>query len=128
VHWTITNMRAGAFDWDYVVSAARATGLIAGVSCYLDYIEQIHQQLFGRPVLPAGLRQRLAGGDWGRVSFESGCYRFPAARVTGRLYMTEFWADVATGNWEAASRLFFLPVVAAAAGYRRLAHPIVGGV
>lgn len=128
IHWTITTVRSGTLDWDYLVSAARATGLIAGLSCFLDYADQIHEQLFGRALLPAGLRQRLAGGDWGRIAFESGCYRFPAARVTGRLYFTEFWADVATGNWEAASRLFFLPVVAAAAGYRRLAHPLVGGI
>jgi hypothetical protein len=120
VHWTIATLREDKLDWDYLIGAARATGLIAGLTCYLDYAEQIHQQLFARPLIRGDVRDRLAGGDWGRVSFEGGSYRFPAARVTGRLYFNEFCADVATGNWEAATRLFFLPVAAAAAVTRRL--------
>ena len=128
VHWTITTVRANALDWDYLISAARSTGLIAGLSCYLEYVGQVHRQLFKRELLPADVRHRIAGGDWGQVAFTDGAFRFPAARVTGRLYFTEFWSDLATGDWEAASRLFFLPVVAAAAGYRRLSHPVVGGV
>ncbi len=128
VHWTISTVRSNGLDWDYLIGAARSTGLIAGLSCYLDYAEQIHRQLFARPLLADTIRSRLAGGDWGRVAFESGCYRFPAARVTSRLYFDEFCADLATGNWEAATRLVFLPLVAAAAGYRRLAHPMAGGL
>jgi hypothetical protein len=127
VHWAITTVRGGALDWDYLIGAARATGIIAGLSCYLGFVDQVHQELFGRALLRADLRQRLESFDWGTVAFTNGSYHFPAARVTGRLYFTEFWSDVATGNWEAASRLFFLPVVAAAAGYRRLANPTVGG-
>jgi hypothetical protein len=127
-HWAITTMRSGVLDWDYLIATARAQNLIAGLGCYLDYVDQIHRQLFGRAVLPAEVRTRLAPGDWGQVAFESGCFRFPAARVTGRLYFAEFCTDLIQGRWEAASRLVWLPIVAAAAGYRRLAHPLVGGV
>jgi hypothetical protein len=128
VHWTISTVRAGLLDWDYLIGAARSTGLIAGLSCFLAYSEQIHRQLFAHPLLPGQVRSRLGAGDWGQVAFDAGSFRFPAARITGRLYFDEFCADVATGNWEAATRLVFLPLVAAAAGYRRLAHPMVGGL
>ncbi len=127
-HWAITTIRSGMLDWDSLIAAARSHALVPGLSCYLDYVDQIHRQLFGRPVLPESVRPRLAAGNWGQVEFESGCYRFPAARVTGRLYFTEFCQDLVAGHWQAASRLIWLPIVAAAAGYRRLAHPLVNGV
>ena len=128
MHWIISTVRSKSLDWDYVIGAARGTGLIAGLSCFLEYAEQVHQQLFAKALVPPAVRQRLAAGDWGRVAFDRGFFRFPAARVAGRLYFNEFCADLATGNWEAASRLILLPLVAAAAGYRRLAHPLAGGV
>ena len=125
-HWAITTLRQGSFDWDDLMAAARSAGVMAGLSCYLEYIEQIHRQVMGKPLLPLYVRERLAAGAWGRVQLRDGQYRFPATRVTGGLYLREFVADVAAGNWEAASRLFFLPVLAASASVQRLTHTPAG--
>lgn len=126
-HWTITTIRDGNLDWDYLIDAARANGLLAGLSCFLDYADQIYQQLAGKTLIPAEVRQRLTSSAWGQVRFEGGAYRFPAARVAGRLYLREFFADLLQGRWAAAARLLLLPIVAAVAGWRRLARPALEG-
>ena len=126
-HWTLSTLRRQDLDWRYLVDAARRAGMLSGLSCFLDYAEQIHRQVLGSPLVPAEQRARLALGTWGRVEFRGGAYRFPAASVTSRLYFREFCSDVTTGNWGAAGRLCLLPVLAATAGYQRLAQPTDGG-
>ena len=125
-HWAITTLRQSSFDWDDLIASARSTGVMAGLSCYLEYVEQIYRQVMGRPLLPLYVRERLAVGAWGRVQLQDGRYRYPATRVTGGLYLREFVADVAAGTWEAAGRLCFLPVLAATAGLQRIANQADG--
>jgi hypothetical protein len=126
-HWVITTLRASSLDWDRLFTTARDAGLLEGLSCYLSYLDQIQRHLLGRPLLRTDIRARLVTGPWGRLQYREGLYCFNAARVTGRLYARELMTDLASGDWDAAGRLCMLPVVAAAAGYRRLTRPAPGG-
>lgn len=126
-HWTITTLRRPDFDWDMLWDAAHAIGVLDGLSCYLNYIEQIHLQVMGAPLVPRDVRRTEPRSTWGQIELRDGNYRFAQARVAGRLYFREFCADLAAGNWDAAGRLLCLPVVAAAAGYKRLTQPIEQG-
>jgi hypothetical protein len=114
VYWTIAISRDARLDWTRVVSAAGSLGLLPRLSCYLDYVGQIHRQLFDRPLLPADVRSRLELGHWGRITFSDGAFRFPAARAIGRVCLEELRGRVGTGDWTGAGRVALLPVAAAA--------------
>ncbi|MBI4419640.1 MAG: nucleotidyltransferase family protein, partial [Gemmatimonadetes bacterium] len=116
---TITAVRAGV-DWEYVLRTARAQDGEAGLSCYLSYVAELHSRLAGRDLLPRDVSDALRLGGWGRVEFKNGAFRFPALRVNSRVYGRQFSADLRSGRWTSAARLCLLPLVAAAAGLRRL--------
>lgn len=118
VYWTITTLRKERIDWNTLIMAAVATGLLAGVGCHLHFAEQIHQELFGRRLLDAAVRARLGTTDWGRVEFRGGCYRFSTV-AGGRLFLRHFRAELRLGDWAAAARLCLVPLVAATAAWHR---------
>lgn len=120
VLYTIVTLRAPDFDWEYLTRAARRIGLSDGLSCYLTYVGQIHQRLFASALLPAEAARALWLDEWGQVEFRDGAFRFPTLRVNGWVYASQFSADVRSGRWASASRLCLLPLVAAAAGLKRL--------
>jgi hypothetical protein len=120
---TVTALRVPGLDWGYVIRTARALGMLPGLSCYLSYVDQIHRALYGRDLIPEAPRGRLTLGGWGRVAFRGAAYRFPAARVGGRLYWQELGTALATRNWSAASRLGLLPAVLVVEQVRRLTRP-----
>jgi hypothetical protein len=117
---TIGAVRGGGLDWDEIVATADRCGVRPGLCCYLSYVEQIHRDALGEPLLPALLAQALPLGGWGRVEFRDGCYRFPVLPVSGRLYLRKLAIKLAGGSWYAAARLCLMPVLGAAAGMRRL--------
>jgi len=119
---TIATVRALPIAWTYVTQTARAIGVLAGLGCYLSYVEQIHQALYGRGLLPPDAHQGLLLRGWGRATFHHGAYRFPAVRVGNRLYWRQLATSVGAGNWRAASRLCLWPAAVAGDGLRRLAR------
>ena len=132
VVFTISAIRRGTLDWEYVIRTARQHSAFDGLCCYLSYVDQIHRDTFGRPLLPAAVRQRLVLRGWGRARFRAGAYRFPVLRVNTGLYLRQLAARIAAGDWEAAGRICLLPLVALARAGRRLAprrpHPPAAGV
>jgi len=121
VVFTISAIRRGTLDWEYVIGTARQHGGFQGLCCYLSYVDQIHRDVFGRPLLAAAVRQRLVLRGWGRTRFRAGAYRFPVLRVNTRLYLQQLVARLAAGDWEGAGRICLLPLVALARAARRLA-------
>jgi hypothetical protein len=113
-------------DWDVVRETARITGALPHLSCYLAYIAQIHRDVLGRALsLPPLGTAGVAG--WGRAEFTRGAFRFPTLRVSGALYARAFGLAIAQGRLAGAGRLLLLPLVAAAAVWRRMAPAIVAG-
>lgn len=125
VLWAITTIRSG-LDWDQLLETARATGLLPGLSRYLEAVDRIHEDLLGKPLLTHDVCRRFATAHDTAPQYANDTFAIPAG-VTAPLYFRQFLSDVASRDWGAAGRLALLPFVAAAAGYRRLAHPRAGG-
>lgn len=123
---TVITLRDDALDWDYVVDTARAQGGDAGLGCYLHYVDQVHREVVGGPLLSPEVRRALWLDGWGRVTFGHGAFRFPTLRVNGRVYARQFGDDVRAGRWGHAGRLCLLPLVAAAGAMARLRHVPAG--
>jgi len=122
---TIRTVRAG-LDWDAVLRTARAVNGLPSLACYLGYVSQIHREALGGelPLPPLGM-PHTAG--WGRADFRDGLVRFPAVRVSGSVYARAFGTAVAQGRWAGAVRLLLLPLLAAAALWRRATHVVAAG-
>jgi len=111
---TVAIVRANRLDWRYLVSVARAMGVLPGLSCYLTYVEQIHRALCDRDLLPPEAPRDLTHDDWGRVAFRAGRYRFPTIGVRNRLYWRQLGTAAGRGDWPSVSRLCLVPVVVVA--------------
>ena len=122
VVFTMSAIRRGSLDWDYILATARRHGALAGLGCYLSYVDQIHRDVFWQPLVAEPMRGVLGLRGWGRVEFRAGGYRFPILRVNSRLYVRQLGSRIAARDWTAATRLFLIPVVAAARAFRRLAQ------
>ena len=122
VVFTVSTVRRTALDWEYVIGTARRHGALPGLGCYLGYVDQIHRDVFARPLLPDAVARALTLGGWGRIAFREGGYRFPIVRANGRLYWGQLRHRIASGDWGGAGRLFLIPLVAGARAGRRLAR------
>jgi len=122
VVFTVSTVRRAALDWEYVIGTARRHGALPGLGCYLGYVDQIHRDVFGRPLLPDAVARTLTLEGWGRIAFREGGYRFPIVRANGRLYWGQLRHRIASGDWGGAGRLFLIPLVAGARAGRRLAR------
>ena len=120
VVYTVSSLRRDALDWDYILGTARRMGVLSSLGCYLGYVEQIHRDRRGAPLVPPPVRRALPLEGWGRVEFARGAYRFPALRVNGELYFQQLVAGLRSANWSAAARLCWVPVVGAATALGRL--------
>jgi hypothetical protein len=109
--WAMATIRKESLDWDYVVGSARRLSIFAGLCCYLSYVDQVYQEIYGTSLLGPELRRALLREDWGRVQFRDGYYRYPVLAVSGRLYVRKLAAMAANGNWESAGRLCLLPLL-----------------
>ena len=117
---TIATVRAGPLDWSYVASMARALCVFPELGCYLGYVDQIHQALFGGGLVPADTRRGLTLEGWGNVVFRAGGYQIPGIRVRNRLYWRQLASFARAGDWRALSRLCLVPVVVASERLGRL--------
>jgi hypothetical protein len=119
VHETIRVVKSGTLDWHTIVAEADATGLLPSLSCHLHYVDEIHRQVFERPLLDELIRGLLLHGSWGPVVWRNGGYRFSAARVSGPIQVQQLRTHARRGDWSATGRTLLLPLVAAAAAWRR---------
>lgn len=119
---TIASMRRDPLDWDAILARSAETGTMAGLSCYLRYLETIHREVLGRPLLGGWLAGRLEQRRWGPVSLRDGVLRFPVLRVNGRLFPRAIVRQLRMRNWLAAARLCLVPAVMAEASLRRVAR------
>jgi hypothetical protein len=120
VVFTVSTVRRPGLDWDYVIETAQRHGALPGLGCYLGYIDQIHRQVFARPLVPAAVGHALTLDGWGRIAFREGGYRFPLVQANGRLYWRQLRHRIARGDWTGAGRLCLIPLVAGARAGRRL--------
>ena len=111
--YAITLIRREPIDWASLARRARMAHALHSVSCFLTYVEQIHQEVFQRELLPDLASGVLKlGRRWGRVEFRAGRYRFPVARVHGRAYAARLFGALGSGDWEGAGRLGLFPFLA----------------
>lgn len=122
VVFTVATVRRGTLDWDYTIRTARRHGALPGLGCYLGYLDQIHRDVFGGPLLPDAVAQALPLQGWGRIAFRDGAYRFPIALANARLYWAQLRHRIRSGDWGGAGRLFLIPLVAGARAGRRVAR------
>ena len=120
VLYTMTSVRRDALNWDYIICTARRVGVLAGLACYLSYVEQIHRSLYHRDLLPDQVGAQLSDRGWGRLEFRGSQFRYPLLRVNSRLYAGQLRRQLATGHWEAAGRLCLIPVLGIVRATRRL--------
>ena len=117
-----TALRSAALDWDYLAATARAIGILDGLACYVGYVQEIHRRSAGARLEAPAVRV-LAAPRWaGSPRFRGDAYRFPVARVLGRVYGAKLLADVKTRNWRGVGRLGLLLPLAVVVGARNLAR------
>lgn len=120
VLYVLRVVRTVKLDWAYLFGAAQSTGLRHGLSCLLDYADQIHRQLLARPLYDAQVRAQLAApGSWGVVEWKDGAWQYPSAHVTRRLLLRHMMDELLAGSLGTMGRLAFVPVIAAANRRRR---------
>ena len=109
----ISVIRGEPIDWASLARRARTAYALHSLSCFLTYVDQIHEEVFDRAVLPDLARDVLKlGRRWGRVEFRSGRYRFPLARVQRSAYAARLLGALGSGNWDGAGRLGLFPLLA----------------
>jgi len=107
-------------DWDAILDTAAQLGVLPGLGAFLGYVEQIHRRLFGRWLLPPGLRSRLPLERWGGIAFHNGVYRHPMIRVNGALYGRRLVTALATRRWATALRVCLVPFIGLVRALRHL--------
>jgi hypothetical protein len=123
VAWLLAVIDGGTLDWDYVARSARDTGLLHGLSCLLDYADQIHRAVVTRPLYDARVRSLLASpGGWGTVEWRDGAWRYPSTHVTRRLLVRHMVDELLAGSLGTMSRLLLVPAMGARQRRRREAH------
>ena len=115
---TVRTVRRADFDWAEAFATAERFGVLEAVSCYLGYVERVHHDVLGTPLLPSTIAQRIAENRWGRLGSRHGSGRFPTPPVSASLYLRKLSATIASRRWAAAGRLCLLPVLGATAAVR----------
>src|SRR5205814_4099302 len=82
---TIATIRRGDLDWDYIIATARALGVRAGLSCYLQLVHDIHARLLGGELLARDTRRELGPRLSRRARFDRAGFHGPALWVPGRV-------------------------------------------
>lgn len=122
---TILAIRDGDLDWDRVIRAARQTGVLPGLSCYLGFVDRIHRRTLGTPLLDPEIHAGLETAHWGRIIIGAGEYKFPARRVTRALYWRFIALKLRERDWRAAARVVtLLPLAALGPAVRALARRV----
>ena len=121
--YTIATITNDPLDWDYIIAQARRSGILGGLGCYLSYVDQLHRELVGHPLLDATIRERLPLSGWGSLIFRGGFYRYPVARVSAKVYPPSLGAQLRSGNWTGAGRLCLVPFLGVASALRSRIAP-----
>jgi len=116
---TIATIRRGDLDWDYIIATARALGVRAGLSCYLQLVHDIHARLLGGELLARDTRRALGPRLSRRARFDRAGFHGSALWVTGRVHARLLVGAVVSRDWAAARRLALWPLAAVGARLRR---------
>lgn len=116
--WALPLLRTVALNWDYLFATAVSIGTLAGVSAYIEYVNGVHRDLFGRDLIDPAVRARFRVALPRRLAPTSATARFPAAGVMAWTYLGQMGETLDSGRWHSAARLSLLPLVAALAGNR----------
>lgn len=119
IAYTISSIRQDKLDWSYILKVSRQLGTFHGLCCYLSYADQIYREVFKNKLFSPELTNALNLVGWGRVEFRDEYFRFPGIRVASSVYVKKFRTALLTNNWDGASRLCLLPLVAVASVLRR---------
>jgi len=113
VLYAIELIRREPIDWATLARRARLAYAFHSLSCFLTYVNQIHEEVFDRGLLPDLASDALKlGRRWGRAEFQGGRYRFPLARVQRRAYAAQLLGALGSGHWDSAGRLGLFPLLA----------------
>ncbi|HKY05364.1 MAG TPA: nucleotidyltransferase family protein [Blastocatellia bacterium] len=123
---TISLVRRGDLDWDYIVTTSRQFGSFHGLCSFLSFADQIHLEVFGNRLTDYDQRMRNISKGWGRVEFKDGFYRFPVVKTIGRIYFNKFKVALLSGDFASASRLTLLPLAAASTALRKIMRIVLG--
>lgn len=115
---TVRVVRRADFEWSEAFATAKRFGALEAVNCYLGYVERVHHDVLGTPLLPPKITQRITASRWGRIGSRHGSERFPTAPVSASLYLRKLSASIASRRWATAGRLCLLPVLGATAAVR----------
>ena len=116
---TIRLLSRHELNWDYVIRTVKDLNIVYGLSCYLNFTEQIYREAFKNYLLPAGFLVPVTA-DMPRIEFHSGFFRFKRLEVGGRELANKFCSAMLAEHWAIASRLSLLPVVAVSTVFRKL--------
>jgi hypothetical protein len=117
--YTISSIRRDRLDWSYIIKVSKQLGTFYGLCCYLSYTNQIYQELFKKNLFSLELTKSLNLAGWGRIEFRDDYFTFPRIRIASSVYLRKFRTALLANNWESASRLCLLPVVAVSSLLRR---------
>jgi putative nucleotidyltransferase-like protein len=117
--YTIGSIRRDKLDWSYIIKVSKQLGTFHGLCCYLSYTNQIYQELFKQNLFSLELSKTLNLAGWGQIEFRDDYFRFPRIRVASSVYLRKFRTALLANNWDGASRLCLLPVVAVSSLLRR---------
>jgi hypothetical protein len=115
---TIRAVRRADFEWAETLATAERFGVLEGLSCYLGYIERVHQDILGASLLPPAVANFIERSRWGRMGSRHRGSHFPTSPVSASLYLRKLSASIASRRWDAASRLCLIPVLGATAAVR----------
>jgi hypothetical protein len=123
VLWTIKQIRRQLLDEEHLRSTATRLGTVAGLCCYLSYVEQIYREVFGCSLLQGRWGGDPGNGAWGSVEFTEKGYRLRRLPVTAKLYGKKWRRALLTGDWRGAGRLCLVPLVAGVTLLRKGRQP-----
>jgi hypothetical protein len=114
-------LNGARIDIERLFQYAAESGLRDGLSCFLEYADQVVRSLLGVPLLTASHRSRLTSGPWGHVAYSDGAFRGSLGRVAPYLYARLVATRVFAGDLGTAGRVALLPLTLAARRSRRRA-------
>lgn len=113
----VSGMRRPGLDWDYIVRTCRLIGIHRGLSCFVAFVDHVHLEVTGCPLIDGAVRHELRIDDW------SGLWKSGQALgnlgVTASLYTYRFGHRLTRGDWGGAMRIALAPVIAAVAASQR---------
>jgi len=117
---TIRLVRGERLDWNYILNTVKDLNILYGLSCYLNFVNRVHREVFKENLLRPFLQRSLISKNSALIEFKDGFYRFPRVKVGSLGFANKFCSALLSENWSVASRLSLLPVLALSTAVRKL--------